>query len=530
MIIITFIVGIIPIIAYLLYRTTSDPKFLYLSVLVLLPALFTTHHVLSCKITTLEEWYWLNCGMSTWEKAIALLTLPSVNIPLLSLLLSIMGIRKKLPYHFIFSSLLTLSLLGYWSIYFGLKYPMLGPKPQLPPLGYMVVRSNVGLLYLPLFILSLAFFFDYMLTRSKGSLKLGLIMTVIGLLPFFYWDLIGYGLPIPLTFYHLAIVLIPLTAITLIHYDHKVGGLGLVSSILTSLGAYRLYPLAFGGITPPFFALQTSIGLAIFLMFILALIKYVKAVKRSWSSNLGFNLLNVVATALLVLALAFLLLKILNVAVYSFEYYTALGLLVITAIALTLTALKYGPASIIAPISLVHPYLSLAGAALVALLPLKRERNVKVALMLMTSVLAAATLLYASSFSLILPYNNVTVSSYTFSKTKIEKVTYGQNVTALKYHYMFNIKSNKGNITMPLLVYVNVFANKYIPPNTLPFMSWSSYEIRGLEICALSARPFLGKPSADVFAYKFVCTPLGALAFVLPLLILGLCFVTRGRP
>ena len=530
MIIITFIVGIVPIIAYLLYRTTSNPKLLYLSVLVFLPALFTAYHILSCKISTLEEWYWFNCGMNTWEKAVALLTLPSVNIPLLSLLLSIIGIRRKLSYYFAISSLLTLSLLGYWSIYFGLKYPMLGPKPHLPPLGYMVVRSNVGLLYLPLFVFSLAFFFDYMLTKSKLSLKLGLIITVVGLLPFFYWDLIGYGLPIPLTFYHLAIVLIPFTAITLVHYDHKVGGLGLISSILTAFGAYRLYPLAFGGITPPFFALQTSIGLAIFLMFMFAIIKYVRTVERSWSPNWGFNLLNIVATLLLALSLTFLSLKILNVPIYDFEIYTALGLLVITAIALTLTALKYGPMSIIAPISLVHPYFSLVGAALVALLPLKRERNVKVALMLMTSVLAAATLLYASSFSLILPYNNVTVSSYTFSKMKIEKVTYGENVTALKYHYMFNIKSNKGNVTMPLLVYVNVFANKYIPPNTLPFMSWSSYKIRGLEICALSARPFLGKPSADVLAYKFVCTPLGVLAFVLPFLILGLCLVTRGRP
>lgn len=530
MIVITFVAGIIPLIAYLLYRTTNNPKVLYLSVLVILPALTTIYHALNCKLVTLEEWYWFNCGMNAWEKTIAFLTLPSVNIPLLSLLLGLIGVKRKMLSYFMFSSLLTLSLLGYWSIYFGLKYPMLGPKPRLPPLGYMVVRSNVGLLYLPLFILSLAFFFDYMLTRSKSSLRLGVIITVIGLLPFFYWDLTGYGIPLPLTFYHLAVVLIPLTAITLVHYDHKIGGLGLSSSVLTAFAAYRLYPITFGGITPPFFAMQTSIGSMIFLMFIVALIKYMKTCRRLWSPNWGFNVLNIITTVLLILALTFLALKIANIPIYKLEFYTALGILIAVALALTLTALRYGLLGLIAPVSLVHPYASLVGAVLTAFLSLKRERNFKVALMLLTSVLTAATLVYASSFTLILPYANTTVSNYTFYKVKIEKVTYGKNVTALKYHYIFNIKSNRGNISIPLLVYVNVFENKYIPPNTLPFMSWSSYKIRGLEICALSARPFLGKPEANVLAYTLTCTPLGALAFAIPLLILGLCLITRGRP
>ena len=500
-----------------------------LSLLLISPALITSYDYLTCSVSSLETWYWLNCALPIWMRIITMFTMPSFLIPLSSTIIAILGYIRGSWVHVALAILIEAGLVGYNSIYLGLKYSMLLQPPNIPPVGYSVVRSNFGLLYKLLYILSLTFVLDHFLSRSQRSLIVATVLLSLALPLFFWWSLKAYAAPLPLTFYHLSILLTWLTAISLNHEDTKLEAVGLASAYLTSLCVHRAYPVPIAAMAPPFFGLQSGIAITLAAAIITSLYLKMKAVRNTLSI---FSLISFASIFLLVSSLTSLAIRIIMLTAFNkYEYYVAASLLVITSagVLLPLTK-KLKKMSFIAFAGLLNPYLGLAIAFITAFITLRLER--RAAFMSFIAILTAVTILYSSTLVASIPLATPSISEIKCVRSNMELYKYMGNVTALSINVRFRLNSSEGYMEIPATSLINVYEGKYIPPNLMPYTVWSGirpYRILGL--CAVSGRSYLGSnlwPSAVChplgnFEYKVVCTPLGALAFVVPLIALTCC-------
>ncbi len=525
---------VISSVSLLLSKLWNTKKLLWISLSLILPAILTTRSYVFCITGTLEAWFWLNCGLSLPQRIIALTTMPSFNISLLASIMAILGIIRNDRRLVALAIITEAGLLGYKSIYLNLKYHMLLSAPNIPPLGYSVVRSNVGNLYLLFYILSLAFVIDYYLNNKQLSLKLSILLLSITLLLFFWWSTAAYGAPIALTFYHLAILLTWLEAIALYHKPTKLDAIGLGAAYATSLVIHRAYPVRIAAMAPPFFALQTGIAISLLVVIIISLYYALKKYKGLYSS---FSLLSVSSILLAGFSTYSLIFEMLYQKAY-FELQLAMLVTALTSIGVLIPiALKLGYLGILPFIGLAHPYLGLAIAAFLTLLSIISKKK-SLALMVLIATLTSLVVIYASTIVVMIPTVHMNVKGFTCSESGVHLIRYKTNITAIRYNVNFIANTSMGKIIVPTTSLINVYENHYIPPNLLPYTLWSGIKVYNfVGICAITGRTYLGLTAwngtscaaLNNFTFYLVCTPLGLIAFAVPILSIIYCLLLKKR-
>jgi len=516
---IVLIVSTMPSLAWIVWKKLGVEKAKYLSLLVIVPSLVVLSDFLTCSVRSLEEWYWVNCGLTPLERLFVALTMPSVVVPLSALALVLVGLKEARGEYFYLATALSLSLAFYWSIYLDLNAPLLYAPPKLPPLGYGVVRAFPFFTYLLLYSLGTILVFSFIVSRKLSYLKIGLVLEVSSLFMVTFWGLYGFGAPLPLTLYHLGLWFTFLSSLGLLHDGGNLSAYAFLSSLLVTMVLPRLYPIGFGGMPSPFFALQSSIGVAYLILIAVGAFELIKRpLTRRSRIMIGIEVSTLIFALISVFDYASNLLFLGN------PVYTLYALLVplgITSVNLALAPYLINKDKIylLSPVTLLHPLLGAAGNLLIPVYYFIKSKSVLRALMVASSISIALLILYGSTLYLITPYAGS--HEVTFEKElNITTNKYKGNVTILNYHYIYKLSVGKTNktekIEIPLTIRINVFMNKYIAPNEPTYFSWSTPQLRGLSTCSLSARSFLGKPTPNVDYFYLVCAPLGAEGIVAP--------------
>jgi len=510
LIIAVLIASLAPPISWALWIKTSSEKAKYTALITILPALIVILDFLMCVQRSIMEWFWLNCGLSPLERLVVAFTMPLTLTSLSSTVLALLGIVKKRGLYFYLASLSSLSPLFIWFNYLNLNYPMLSPNPHLPPLGYGVVRSFAFFLYLPLYTVGALLSWSYLLDHDERILKVGLLLLGISLLLSSLWGLYGFGVPLPLTLYHLGLFFTFLSSLALLHDKSKLAALSFLSSFVLTLVLHRLLYISFGGMSPPFFGIQTSVGIAYGILALVGLINTLKSPMESMSRR--FILIELSSIVLLIVGAA----DLASNALFASSVPVVLEAVELTLVlsALNLSLVGYltfrEKVGLVVPVTLLHPLLGFLASVAYPIYSLIKHNDLGKALMVAASLSMALMLLYSSSLYLFTPYKG----SYRVSFKKsigVSSLKYKGNVTVLEYHYLYTINATNTTrgLKIPLDVRINVFMGKYLAPNLINYFSWSHPLWRGLSTCALSSREFLGKPAPNVDYYLLMCVPLG---------------------
>ncbi len=511
--------ALMPLVASVVMKYEKRLK--YLSLIVVAPALLTLWDFASCKVTTLMEWYWMNCGLDFWQRMMVSLTMPEFLIPLASLSLALVGIKEERRDLMVLSSALALSVIFHWSTYLGINASMMVGPSKIPPIGYSVLRTYWFFIYLPLVTLALTIGYAYLITKKNTYLRIALVLSLVSWLPLFYWGLTAYGYPIIINSYFLSIILSTLLMIALLHNENKLAGLSLALTTFVPLGLYRAYTIGLGGFPSPFFGLQTSTAIAYLIIAIYSIYNWLRGTDKLYDKR--FLIITVVGLALFVISLidwANLIIYERNIAYISWMM-IALAILISLNLSLVVLLKERDKVGAVGPISLLHPYAGLVASVGLTIYEARKDKFS--ALMTLSALLMALMLLYASQISDVIPYVKTTynVAPKKVYMAKIYK--YRGNVTAFEKHYLYNVNVSspvlgKFNRTMKINYFVNVYLNKYIPPNTPSFYTWSEVYWVGLGTCTYNVRPIL-MPGGKAPLVR--CAPLGTMAFLSPLVALA---------
>ena len=530
LVIVTLIASLTPLISWILWNKLNLERAKYLALGLLLPALFTVLDFLTCVQRSLMEWFWLNCGLPPLERLITALTMPPVLTSLSSTLLALLGMVKRKGLYFYLATVLSSSSLFVWFNYLNLNYPALSQNPNLPPLGYGVVRSYYFFLYLPIYTLGAILVWSYLIERDEGLLRLGSILLALSLLLCSFWGLYGFGVPLPLTLYHLGILFTFLSSLALLHDRSALAASAFLSSFVLTLVLPRLTETGFGGMATPFFGLQTSVGVAYGVLAVVAFLRALKGLNENVSRK--FLLVELSSIALLVIGVVDLASNVAFGTSFAATVWAVVVTLLLSALNLSLVGYlafreKVGLAL---PLALLHP---LSGALANVLYPAYlfiRFKDFRKVLMAAAAISLALMMLYSSNLYLLTPYKGSYEIKFEKNAT-VRTLKYKGNVTVLEYRYLYKINVSAENATrelrIPMTVRINVFLGRYIAPNAIIYFSWSTPVWEGLSVCALSARGFLAKPAPNVDYYYLVCAPLGVEGVLAPALALATLIVNR---
>ncbi|NPA84986.1 MAG: hypothetical protein GXO07_03160 [Crenarchaeota archaeon] len=501
--------SIAPLIALALRRLAGRGK--YLALLVLAPFALTLYDFSTCSITTLQEWYWLNCGLPLPERLFTAITMPTFLFPLMAGILVAIALRENKDSLYVLATLLSASVLFYWSIYLELNYPMISPPVNLPPLGYSVVRSQWFMIYLPLLMASAALFVGYAVAGRRAYLYGASLLAFLSAPASASWALWAYGLPLPPTAYSTALYLYPLTLVSLIHAESKLGLIAALSALALASAVPRLLPLGFGGMPSPFFSLQTSMALALLITYVYSASS---ALRRAGALYDG-RFLGVHAASLMLFAASLTDFALsaggsfFGPAILPF---LAASLIITSANLLLVLFLKErSKIGLLSLPSALTPWTSVIAAVGLSVYELFKGRKAFDALMVLASLVLGFALIYGSWLS---SYHPLTPSGKVLGVSKVEAESryYQGNLTAVKRVGLYNVTISGSNTTLLRSYhYVNIFMGKYLPPNNPSYFAWSEPAWTGLGTCALGLRPLLVQ--REVW-----CTPLGAFTFLGPLL------------
>ncbi len=508
------LVSMAPLFSVILSKISGNDKVKYTSLVVAIPLIIELYAWSSCRVLSLLNWYWLNCGIPVWERVIAALTMPTALISLTSLTMVIIGLKARNDFLIVLSTPLLLSLAFHWSNYLGLNGSMLGSPPRLPPLGYATLRSFPFFLYLPLLHVSLAFSISYLLTRHHEYAKAAAVTSFLSLSLAFAWGLWGFGVPLPLTAYHVSLLLYAVSTAFAYLVPSLASDLALVISSISVFVLPRLYPVGYGGMPTPFFGIQTSISIALLFAIATSWVygfkRHAPRFKGGWKELVLF----LTSLQLLVISLFDVISTLASTSKsvprppLEIEFLGVSLSIVIASLLLIASLIKDRKCKLVSLLGFLHPYLSLILSVGISSW-IAMKRNKRETLLAFSALLLAYSLIYGSALAYLTPYslklNNV---------TKVRDVTskiyrYGGNATAyeLVKEYKFS------NVTLRGRMYVPIYMNKYIPPNAENFFQWAVPQFNFLETCALRIRPMLK------FEFRASCVPLGAVALIAPALL-----------
>ncbi|ALU12285.1 hypothetical protein EYM_02105 [Ignicoccus islandicus DSM 13165] len=471
----------LPVLAYL-FRKLDSSK--YLSLIPLSISILTLFHFLSCRVSTLLEWYWVNCALNPLERVVVALTLPQFYVPLIASMLSYF---RKLPLS-ISASVLIASLLTYWSNYLSLNSSMMFSAPSIPPIGYGTIRSTFDTLYLFLFHLSIALYVSYLAVRKDPLLNLSASLASFSLALFAYYNLTTYGIPIPYSIFHAAYLVSVLSLVIHYLYRDKLSTLSIILASLVTISIVRLIPT---DIASPYFADQRSLGIA-FATLLLSSLYYLKLVEG----------LEVISLGVLVPSIALLAMALIRY--YSIEAFQ----LVLTLSTLTLSIAYYKRCKylLISPTGFLHYILASVIPWISFAVTYVKKRKFVESLEAALIVALALSIFYSSSapvyFDLVKQLNvtNVKVSTVS-SDIKLLNGT----PRILNREVLVHYNTNSGNVSLRVNYKVPIYSGKYLPPGYEKSFARGIPEFSYLGSCAVALRE---ESSTGLYSSSLRCYPL----------------------
>ncbi|UXD22796.1 hypothetical protein IPA_08305 [Ignicoccus pacificus DSM 13166] len=515
-----------PLASVIAKRIVGVKRVTLFSLLLLVPMILELYSFATCHVYWLVEWFWMNCGSSLIERIIVSLTLPTFVIPLFSLVLALIGIKEEKDSLLVLSSIVVLSLAFYWSNYLTLVGSMLAKPPKLPPLGYGTLRSFFFFLYLPLLTISGALAIGYLATGRRVYGRFASVLAFLSLSLAAFWGLYGFGVPIPSTSYHVALIFFALSTLYLYVKPSKLGALTLFVAFIDAFVLPRLYPSGYGGMPSPFFGVQTSVALA---LLVTAAVATFYSFKRDWPKwnkyELPLFLLILASTAVAFYDFSYNLIVKVSRKVEWYDYVVTMASLAIIAVYVALVPYikskdKVATSSLI---GFLHPYLSVIMSIAIPIYLAAKKKRYYDALIALSALTFAYALVYGSALSLLTPYATTLNNVLKVKDVSSKLYTYEGNHTAYNYVREFLISNGKRNETLRTRLYMTIYMNKYLPPNAGIYFQWGIPKWDFLEACTIGLRSMMNRPVAAAF-----CVPLAAYAIIAPILV-ALTVLVRRR-
>ncbi len=502
--IVLLVAALAPLVAAALSRHVDEAR--YLALLTALGLIVVAWDALVCNVTTLEEWFWFNCGLGPLERLeVAMSTVPALASSA-AFALSLVAVKLKRRDLMVMASTLLFSI-------FFVKFSTLGVKGLLlmpfkaVPLGYGVYRAWPAMGLRPLEAASAALLLAYLITKYKPALYATIIMMSIYMPFVMFYNLAAYGVALPLSAYHLSLVMLMLSGIAILHRFDKLVTLASALSVVSAEALPRLTRLSYGGLAPVYMHYQYPVALA---WVALAAYTLLKSLKLDMEGVKAFDVLALICLAGFVYSVYSLAVSAL------FKQQTAnelvpYALAVLASLFLSSKLLiqkeKIGT---IGPISLIHPLFGLISSIALSIYELVKK-GIGEALMTFSALALALALLYATPASTVTPFASVKYVS-------LKNVT----IRALPHVKIFKYESNLTAFVRTLVIkyphgtqkayeYVGVYVGKYELPISPAYSIWLEPKWKGLCTCSIVFR-FTPENNRKGEAAIY-CIPLTAFAF-----------------